>query len=142
MSFHPTRGVEDHTNHDVQGISSINTAAPAARKDLLLPEQAFLSPAVLIKFLQAICFSVALICAQAAGSSVNAAVLDIAGEKRVGTLHAVSNTVASIPGVVGVKLTAWLKVRYGWGSVMMSIALLKFLATVVWCRWGSAKRIS
>ena len=67
--------------------------------------------------------------------------LDLTDESAAGSLLALSNLVASIPAVLGVKITAYLKVHYG-GSIAFSVtAAVYIVAQSFYWTFGSAQKI-
>ena len=82
-----------------------------------------------------ICFAGAIACGTATSASVTAGPLDLAGKDHAGALFAFSNTLAAIPGIVGVRLGKHME------TGVMACIVLKCFATVIYSKFGSATRI-
>merc|ERR1711920_322012 len=91
--------------------------------------------------LQCLVFAAVLILCSANSSGILAGPLDLVGETHVGTVMAISNVMASVPGVIGVRVAAYLQESVGWSGVFVSCGGLYLLSFVVYLKWGSVKRI-
>lgn len=73
--------------------------------------------------------------------SVLATPLDIAGPKTSGIMFSMSNTVASVPGFVGVQVVGQLKDCCGWVVAFGSCTCLYVVAACVYALFGNARRV-
>ncbi|CAD7943104.1 unnamed protein product [Amoebophrya sp. A25] len=88
-----------------------------------------------LPILKTLCFTLTIASGAAAGSSVTAAPLDLAGREHAGALFACSNAVAAIPGILGVRLGKNMAVG------VLVCALYKIFAAAVYVRYVSVDRI-
>jgi len=73
--------------------------------------------------------------------SVLATPLDIAGPRTSGTVFAMTNTIASVPGFWGVKVVGELRQCCGWRIAFASCSCLYVVAAIIYWRFGTAKRL-
>jgi MFS transporter, ACS family, solute carrier family 17 (sodium-dependent inorganic phosphate cotransporter), other len=111
---------------------------------------AFLGPALFLSLLTAAsskyfaigCITAGLGLGSFAHGGVYCVHQDIAGSC-AGTLLGISNTFASIPGIVGVGITGFLLDKSGgnWNLVFFLAVAIYLIGTVVFTAWGSSDRI-
>ena len=85
--------------------------------------------------------SLALLCGAAVSSSVLAGPLDLS-KQHAGALMAITNTFASLPGILGVYLTGLLKLQFGWEGAFFFSATLYFFATALYLAWARTSAAS
>jgi MFS transporter, ACS family, solute carrier family 17 (sodium-dependent inorganic phosphate cotransporter), other len=111
---------------------------------------AFIGPALFLSLLTTAtskyfaigCITAGLGFASFAHGGVYCAHQDIAGSC-TGTLLGISNTFASIPGIIGVGVTGYILDKSGgeWNYVFALAVLIYLLGAVVFSVWGSSERI-
>lgn len=82
-----------------------------------------------------------LMCSTLTSVSVMASPLDIAGPNTSGVVYAIANTIGSIPGFWGVRVAGELRDCCGWPSMFGSCTVLYVIASGLYVRVGTAKRI-
>ena len=85
--------------------------------------------------LQVLLLSLALMCGAAVSSSVLAGPLDLS-KRHAGSLMAITNTFASIPGILGVYVSGLLKLQFGWEGAFFFCATVYFFATALYLGWA------
>ena len=87
--------------------------------------------------------AIAMLCLALGAYGLNASgfvsnFLDVA-PRHAAPLYALSNTIATVPGIVGVYLTGWLlDLTGGYGWTFALAAAVNIVAALVWLRWARA----